>query len=196
MKILIDRGHGVNTAGKCSPDKQLREWAWCDDIAKRLEARLKADGIDAQRIVTEQTDISLTTRVNRVNAICKQLGTSRCLLVSIHINAAGGDGKWHEASGWSGWVAPNASAKSKHFAQMLYAEAEKRGLKGNRSVPKERYWVGNFTIIKHTNCPAVLTENLFQDNKAEVEYLQSEVGKETIVQLHIDAIKNYLKQYA
>lgn len=192
MKILIDNGHGSNTLGKCSPDGKLREYAWARDIASRLVAELKKRGLDAERIVTEETDISLRERCRRVNAICAKLGSKNVMLISIHINAAKSDGRWHDASGWSGWVAPNASQKSKILAQTLYGEAAKRNLKGNRSVPSCRYWVGNFAIVRDTNCPAVLTENLFQDNKAEVEFLMSERGKQEIINLHADAIQKYI----
>jgi N-acetylmuramoyl-L-alanine amidase len=34
----------------------------------------------------------------------------------------------------------------------------------------------NFYVLKHTNCPAVLTENFFQDTKSDVEYLTSDLG--------------------
>lgn len=193
MKILIDNGHGSNTSGKCSPDGNLREYAWARDIASRLVAELKKRGLDAERIVTEETDISLRERCRRVNAICAKLGSKNVMLISIHINAAKSDGRWHDASGWSGWVAPNASQKSKILAQTLYDEAAKRNLKGNRSVPSCRYWVGNFAIVRDTKCPAVLTENLFQDNKAEVEFLMSERGKKEIVNLHADAIQKYIR---
>ena len=192
MKILIDNGHGSNTSGKCSPDGKLREYAWARDIASRLVAELKKRGLDAERIVTEETDISLRERCRRVNAICAKLGSKNVMLISIHINAAKSDGRWHDASGWSGWIAPNASQKSKILAQTLYDEAAKRTLKGNRSVPSCRYWVGNFAIVRDTNCPAVLTENLFQDNKDEVEFLMSERGKQEIVNLHADAIQKYI----
>ena len=192
MKILIDNGHGSNTSGKCSPDGKLREYAWARDIASRLVAELKKRGLDAERIVTEEIDISLRERCRRVNAICAKLGSKNVMLISIHINAAKSDGRWHDASGWSGWIAPNASQKSKILAQTLYDEAAKRNLKGNRSVPSCRYWVGNFAIVRDTNCPAVLTENLFQDNQSEVKYLLSEEGKQAIVNLHADAIVKYL----
>lgn len=192
MIILIDNGHGYDTKGKCSPDGRLKEYAWARDVAKRIQALLKADGKDARLVVTEQNDISLKERVRRVNAICKTAGAKNCLLVSVHINAAGADGKWHTASGWSGWVAPNASTNSKRLAQLLYDEAAKAGLQGNRSVPPCKYWVGNFAIIRDTSCPAVLTENLFQDNKAEVDYLMTEQGKNEIAKLHFDAIKRYI----
>jgi N-acetylmuramoyl-L-alanine amidase len=59
-------------------------------------------------------------------------------------------------------------------------------------VPYTKYWTANFTITSDTSCPAVLTENLFQDNKEEVQYLLSEEGKRNIVELHFEAIKKYI----
>lgn len=195
MKVLIDNGHGANTKGKCSPDDSLREYRWAREIASRLEAELTARGFDAERVVTEEYDVSLSERVNRVNDVCKVHGTSDCVLVSIHVNAAGADGKWHDARGWSGWVSKNASEKSREFARMLYDEAARRGLRGNRSVPADRCWVGDFAICRDSRCPAVLTENLFQDNREDVAFLLSEKGKEEIVKLHYDAIINYIKRF-
>jgi N-acetylmuramoyl-L-alanine amidase len=43
-----------------------------------------------------------------------------------------------------------------------------------------------------TNCPAVLTENLFMDNKEDVKLLLSEEGKNKIVNLHVKGILTYL----
>lgn len=195
MKIvLIDNGHGNDTRGKRSPDGSLFEWKWTREVAVMLEAALKAKGVDARRIVTEDTDIKLKERVRRVNAVCSKAGTQNVVLVSIHINASGNDGKWHDATGWTGWVSKKASENSKRFAQLLYDEAEKRGLKGNRWVPKERYWQANYTIVTDTWCPGVLTENLFQDNRQEVAYLLSDEGKKTIVDLHVAAILKYIGQ--
>ena len=194
MKILIDNGHGYNTPGKCSPDKRLLEWKYTREIATQLVARLKAAGFDAERIVTEDVDISLQERCRRVNAVCKKLGAANVVLISIHNNAAGGGGKWRDATGWCGFVYTKASSKSRHLAQLLYAEAEKRGLKGNRSVPKERYWMKNLAMVRDTACPAVLTENLFQDNKGEVDFLLSDKGHEAIVSLHFDALKKYVSE--
>jgi len=191
MKILIDNGHGYDTNGKCSPDGRLREYAWAREIAKRIEAELRKRGLDVQRIVTEERDISLTERVRRVNNICKQVGAKNVCLVSVHVNAAGSGG-WRTARGWSGWVYTRSSANSQRLAQLLYAEAEKRGLQGNRSVPVSRYWTANFYILRYTDCPAVLTENLFQDNKEDVAYLLSEEGKQTITDLHVEAILKYI----
>lgn len=195
VKVLIDNGHGENTPGKCSPDKRLREYAYAREIARRVEKCLKCKGYDAQRIVEEETDIPLSVRCKRVNDICKQVGAKNVLLVSIHNNAAGADGKWHEARGFSAHVGLNASSKSKMLAQYLWNEAIQQGLKGNRSVPAAPYIAQNLAICRDTACPAVLTEDLFQDNKEDVDFLLSEEGKERVTATHVNAIVEFIKDY-
>ena len=59
MKILIDNGHGVDTAGKRSPDGSLREYKYTREIAEKVVSELKKRGFDAERIVPEENDISL-----------------------------------------------------------------------------------------------------------------------------------------
>ena len=58
MVVLIDNGHGKDTAGKRSPDGRLREYAYTREIAARLEQALKARGMDAVRITPEENDVS------------------------------------------------------------------------------------------------------------------------------------------
>lgn len=216
MIVLIDNGHGSDTPGKCSPDKSLREYKWAREIAARIENVLKSKGIDARRIVTEETDIPLGTRANRVNAICRQVGKQNVILISVHSNAAGGDGKWKSAGGWCVYTTPGKT-KADDLATELwnaaqlelkaYAERfkvlQKAGEYGPRQVPFRADWSdgdpdyeANFYIIRKTICPAVLTESLFQDNRADVEFLLSEDGKAAIVNLHVNGIINYLNKYA
>lgn len=192
MVLLLDNGHGSNTPGKCSPDKRLLEYQWARDMVKRIAAKANAAGIQTEIIVPETTDVPLSTRTARVNALCRKYGTKNCVLISVHINAAASDAKWHSASGFSGFVAPKSSDQSKRLAALLWEHANAVGLRGNRSVPTCKYWVGNFAIVRDTACPAVLTENLFQDNLSEVDYLLSESGKETIANFHIAALKDYI----
>lgn len=194
MILILDNGHGDPplTGGKCSPDKRLLEYYWARDMVQRIAAKTRALGIQTEIIVPEIKDISLTERTRRVNALCGKYGTKNCVLVSVHVNAAPGSG-WSNASGFCSYVAPNASTNSKRFATLLWECANKAGLRGNRSVPSCKYWVGNFAIIRDTKCPAVLTENLFMTNKEEVDYLLSEAGKETIANIHVEALKEYMK---
>ena len=187
--VLIDNGHGAETPGKCSPDGRLREYAWTRDIARRVCDKLKAPGYDARLLVPELNDVSLRERVKRVNSVCGDAGSDNVLLVSIHVNAAG-TSQWHNASGWTAWIASNASQRSRELAILLNAEAVRLNLKGNRS--REPFFTGNFAILRDTKCPAVLTENMFQDNLHDVAYLLSDRGKSEITDLHITAITKYL----
>lgn len=191
MIILIDNGHGINTPGKCSPDGRFKEYAWAREIAKMLYNRLK-DSYTTKLITPEEVDISLATRVKRVNDACLEHGAKNVLLISIHTDAAGADGKWHNARGFSARVGTNASSRSKKLASCLWNRAIEMGLKGNRCVPNEKYIAQNLYILKNTHCPAVLTENLFQDNKDDVDFLLSAEGKKKIVDMHVKGIIDYI----
>lgn len=195
LLVLIDNGHGDPpiTGGKQSPDRRLKEYVYCREIAERLSRELSLRGVcDARLLVAEKWDVPLKERVRRVNGWCSKRGSRNVLLVSIHNNAAGSDGEWHEACGFSVFVSKNASTGSKRLARIMTETAEAMGLMGNRCVPHEKYWVSSLAMTRDTNCPAVLTENLFQDNRGDVEFLLSEEGKRAIVKLHVESIVKYI----
>nr|DAJ60184.1 MAG TPA: Cell wall hydrolase autolysin [Caudoviricetes sp.] len=192
MKILIDNGHGAETPGKCSPDGRLREYRYCREIAQRVSRELTLRGHDCILLTPEQSDVALGERVRRANAWARKLGAKNVVLVSIHNNAAGADGKWHSARGFSVFVSKNASDSSRRLARIFTDNAAAQGLAGNRSIPAERYWVQSLAMTRDTNCPAVLTENLFQDNREDTDYLLSEEGKRAIVKLHVDSLTEYI----
>jgi N-acetylmuramoyl-L-alanine amidase len=190
MKVLIDNGHGSNTPGKCSPDGRLREYAYTREIAERLVMELRKNGIDAERIVKEEIDVPLAERCRRVN----EYKASEAILVSIHCNAAGNGSDWMSARGWEAWTSVGKT-KADKLATCLYEDAEHclPGMKMRKDMtdgdPDKE---SQFYILRHTNCPAVLTENLFQDNREDVEFLLSEEGKRAIVSLHVWGIMKYL----
>ena len=190
--LILDNGHGSNTPGKCSPDRTLREYAWTRLMTDLIARKARARGIRTEIIVPETIDISLSTRSARANAIARKHGLKKCLFISVHINAAGADGKWHNASGFSAWIARNASQQSKSFSSIIDAEMRARGLAGNRSRPPQGYWTANFSVIRRTDCPAVLTENLFQDNREEAKYLLTPQGQDTIADAHVAAVEKYI----
>ena len=189
--ILLDGGHGINTPGKQSPDGLLKEYAYTREIVKRIFNSLKELGYEPYILVPETDDISLSVRVKRANNIYNA-SNKKAILISVHCNAAGADGKWHSAKGWSVFVAQNASANSKKLADCLKKAADDEKLKVRIQHPNKSYWVQSLAVCRDTNCPAVLTENMFQDNKEDVEFLLSEDGKKKITELHVNGIINYL----
>lgn len=198
---LIDNGHGITTAGKCSPDGRFREYAYARKVARELVDRLKALGYDARLVVPEDADIKLGERANRVNAICDQYGKDNVLLISIHNNAAGNDGQWLKATGWEAWTT-KGKTKGDDLAECLYDAAEEvlKGLLLDSSPLKIRTDMSdgdrdkeeNWTILYRSKCPAVLTENFFMDNKADVAWLESNEGFDAVVRLHIKGIEKYV----
>lgn len=189
--IILGTAHGVNVPGKCSPDKSLREYAWSRDMCKRVAAGLKARGVPVVIDIEGEREESLGARVRLVNNIAKQHGGA-ALYVSIHNNAAGADGKWHNARGFCVYAYTGASGSSRSAASIFHRRAQAAGLKGNRSYPATGYYTANFAVLRGTSCPAVLTENLFQDNRDDVALLLSDEGRAKIAALHVDSICEFL----
>lgn len=205
--LIFDYGHGDNCLGKHSPDKSFFEWKFNRQIGMEVARRLRAKGYTVIEIWThdheplstpgvkctpQQIKNALNWRWKEVNRICAKYGAKNCIMVSFHANAAGGDGKWHDATGFCSMVGLKASANSKRLAKCIYDQAAKRRLKGNRSVPPAHCWPASLAMCDRTACPAVLTESLFYDSKSDLAILQSAEGKERIVQAHVDGIIDYL----
>ena len=194
MLILIDNGHGHNTPGKRSPDGKFLEYAYNREIATRIVADLTDRGHNAQLLVPEPEDIPLSERVRRINAHCNTLGKSNVILISIHVNAAGNGTKWLNATGWSCYTSKGQTT-SDRISECFY-EAAKKNFPDRRirtdysdNVPD---WEENFYILRHSLCPAILTENFFMDNPRDLDYLQSRAVKQAIIDTHVEAITEYL----
>lgn len=156
--------------------------------------------------------LELTYRCKVVNDLCKRYGSHNCLYVSIHVDAAGNGLQWMNAGGWTAYTSKGHTRADK-LAECLYDAAQvhlkdyaanmerlkKSGVYSAAQKPirtdktdGDRDKEENFYILAHTSCPAVLTENLFQDNKADVAFLLSDEGKEAIENIHVDGIINYI----
>ncbi|MCF0203375.1 MAG: N-acetylmuramoyl-L-alanine amidase [Bacteroidaceae bacterium] len=224
--VILGTAHLSTTAGKCSPDKKFREYRYSREIVTAVYERLKEKGcrvlIDyypdeppAYVLSKSQNTMQsreLSMRVKIVNDHCAKHGTADCCYVSIHVNAAGGDGKWHNAGGWCAYTS-KGQTKADRLAECLYDAAKthlsgyaKRLEEGKKSgayskaqtairtetKDGDRDIESNFYVLAKTKCAAVLTENMFQDTKADVEFLTSEEGKEAIIRLHVDGILKYI----
>ena len=194
MKIFIDNGHGLMTAGKRSPDGQFREPFYNREIARRVVSDLRDRGLDAELLVPEDDDISLAERVRRVNAACLLLGKQNVILVSIHVNAAGNGSKWLNATGWSVYTCKGQTESDK-LAECL-CQAAIKNFPGRRIRTDisdgDLDWEEGFYILRKSFCVAVLTENFFMDSRDDLEYLQSRAGKQAVVDTHVEGIVEYL----
>lgn len=202
LYVLLDNGHGNNTPGKRSPKlsdgSQFFEWQFCREVVDALYERLKtSQQFVPIKITPENNDISLTTRVKRINQYCFKYGAVNCIIISVHVNASG-NGQWMKAHGWSAWTTKGVTVSDK-LAECLYEGADfvlknKKMMLEDKS-DGDRDFEAGFAILKGANCAAVLTENFFMDNKQDVEYLMGPTGLNDVVSIHIKGIENYYNKY-
>ena len=99
------------------------------------------------------------------------------------------------ATGWSCYTC-KGQTESDLLADCLYTVADrilkKKVIRTDYARDSDRDWEENFYILRHSLCPAVLTENFFMDSHSDLEYLQSRAGKQAVVDIHVEGIVDYL----
>ena len=169
--VVLDPAHGEETPGKRSPDGRFREYLWSRMIIEKLAEKLDDAGFCVRETNTSKKEIGLSNRAGVCNMI-----NGKKILISIHSNAAGNGVEWMSATGFSVYTT-KGKTKSDNVAEVLmngfikdFPELKARVDMSDGDKDTEE----NFTVIKKANCPAVLIEWMFQDNKNDVEILLSE----------------------
>ncbi|MEV5028489.1 N-acetylmuramoyl-L-alanine amidase [Paenibacillus sp. LPE1-1-1.1] len=164
LKLVIDAGHGPETAGKRCPDDSMREFAFNSVVARYVR-----DGLAAyENVVTKFThaddgarDVPLSERVKIAN------DWDADAFVSIHANAAGS--AWSTAAGIETFTCTEPSATS-----VKMAAAVQRALIG-ATVRKDRgVKQADFTVVYKTKMPAILAECGFMSNTEEAALLKTD----------------------
>lgn len=189
---ILDNGHGDNTPGKRSPQfggnlPILYEWEFNRDVVQRVANMCTNAGIRYRVLVPEDNDVSLQARCERANRIYSETG-GKCFLLSIHANAGGG-------TGWECYTT-KGETKSDRIAEILANEW--RAEFGDQWRIRADYSDGDadkesqFYILRHTKCPAVLSENLFMDKLEDYQFLMTDEGRERIAKVHFETIKRLI----
>lgn len=205
--VVMGTPHRLREPGKQDPVGRLKECVYGREIVSEVAAALHDMGyrciidytpLDLPKYMqTDEVKLErqreLNMRVKFVNEVCDKYGARNVLYVSVHVNASGCDGQWHYPHGWSVVVCQKASKESMVLADCLYDAANAYGLHMRQPAPQQKYWEQDLYVLTKTKCPAVLTENLFQDNRVDVEFLLSEEGRHIIERLHVEGIIKYIE---
>lgn len=166
MKIAIDDGHGMETAGKRTPafsdGSVMRENEFNRAVVAYLHDELIRNGFSVVLTAPEDTDTSLATRVQRANEAHADY------FVSVHANAFGNG--WNDANGVESFVYALHDAKTTGLARCIQHElVQETGLR-DRGVKENP----TLYVLRKTTMPAVLCECGFMTNAAEAKLLKSD----------------------
>lgn len=183
VKIALDAGHGINTAGKRTPNGE-REWSFNSKVLLACSAKLnKYQDVQILRLddPTGNTDVPLATRTNKANA------WKADALVSIHHNAL--VGKWGSHGGVETLIQEvTASKGSKDLATLIQPRiVNAMGLR-NRGVKSK-----NNHMTRVSNMPAILTEGGFMDSTTDIPALQSDAKLKAQGEAIADGLAVYFK---
>ena len=194
---LLDPGHGglnpdtgkYMTSGKRSPKwsdgTQYFEGVGNRDIVKRIVKKCADAGIMALDIVNDWQDVSLSTRVNRANAIYEYYNNS--IYVSVHSNGFSKE----KAHGYSVYTSPGQT-KSDKYADILlsYMELEFPDHKLRKDMSDtDRDKEASFYVLRKTRMSAILSENFFMTNKKECDLLLTPAFRDRIATCHFKMIQ-------
>lgn len=161
-KIGWDAGHGLNTIGKQTPDRE-KEWSFNDVIGKAFANELKNyEGVSTHRYddPTGKTDISLQTRTDKANK------DKIDLYISWHHN--GHLGKWGDHTGTEVHVYKTKPKEAVKLAQKVAPVLAKAyGLK-DRGI---KYT--DLHITRETHMTSILIEGGFMDSRIDIKKLRN-----------------------
>ena len=180
IKIGLDCGHGLHTAGKQTPDG-IKEWTLNDKVRDKVVEFLKP--YDVEIIHTDNNegviDESLGSRISKYRA------EGVAAFVSIHHNAF--TGSWNKATGVEVWIDKNPTNKDNQLAEIVYNKLVKyTGLKG-RGIKKE-----NFYVINQNTIPAILVEGGFMDGENDYKYIISDEGQTAYAKAVAEGLVEFL----
>ena len=167
--VCLDPGHGVESPGKCSPDKSYYEHEFALDMARRIQVHLERCGV---RVVLTRTDEHCPTGKADTNDLLKRVAISDAagadLFVSLHSNASGNE--WSNASGLMIYTSAGPETASRNVAakavlsRMTAAGVELRGSPLVHDI--------ELVVTRKTVAPAMLIEYGFHTSRTEVALLK------------------------
>lgn len=161
--IMLDPGHGGFDPGAVRYGLQEKDLTL--DIAGKTRAALRPYPVDVFLTRDADIDLELAQRADLAN----KLGADYFL--SLHINAGGG-------TGFESYVHINASARSLALRDVIHKQVSNfYSSSGFRDRGKKS---ADFAVLRLTQMPALLLENLFIDLASDAAKLADPVFRQQI----------------
>lgn len=155
LKIAIPVGHSILASGACSSaGGYVQEYKYCKELAPLVKYYLELAGHKVDVIICPERKFEKPIE-EKGYKLGKINGKGYDLVVELHLNAFNGNAKGTEVLYYS--------EKGKAFAQRVNDKLDDIFTDRNVKQRKDLY------ILKQTDCPAILVEAFFCDNKEDYE---------------------------
>ena len=183
--VVLDPGHGAETAGKCAPDGSFLEHEFNLDMAVRVKKLLERHGVEVILTRCGEADVSLAERVKTANSV-----PGLDLFVSLHSNASGDGKTWTSPKGFGIYTSAGGEGAARNrAAKAVLQRAKESGI---------TIWGGGLfhniglCVLKNTIAPAILVEHGFHTNKSEVLLLKEDSHREKLAEVDAKGILDHL----
>lgn len=188
MKITllpaITLGHQNNLK---SPDIRLDELSYTTHIIGSIHTQL----MESAKHTPFITISKLTGTTAQITEQLKQLtqttpASSNCI-IAVGLNSAIDDGHYHTPTGWTVINSPQSRESERLATALAQASIDilgSRAISPQGQMPSHRY-INQAAILDTIQAPAVLTLNLYQDNRRDTAYLLSDKGRQAIIDQHV-----------
>lgn len=186
LKIVLDAGHGPNTAGKRSPDGSLREYQFNSRVANLMRAELeKYEGVSIKFTHSDAQDVPLKTRTNEANA------WKADVFVSLHANANTG-----KMGDWTGIETFVYTSKPKEAVKL--ATAVQKNLIAATGMRDRGVKYADFHVLRESHMTAILIEHGYMDSNNDLPLLKSDAFRKKCAEANVKSIVAFygLKQKA
>jgi N-acetylmuramoyl-L-alanine amidase len=175
MKIMLDAGHGYNTAGKRSPDG-MKEYEFNRKVASYVKEILEShQNVTVYFAHSDDLDVPLKERTDAANRLKVDI------YVAIHANANGET--WNDAGGIETYVYPTKPKEAVELAQKIQKYLVTiTGLR-NRGVK-----TADFHVLRETHMTAILAECGFMTNQKEANLMHTEAFQKECAEAIVTAI--------
>lgn len=169
--IVIDPGHGGKDPGAIGGN--LQEKDVCLDIARKLRLELQPYDVDIRLTRDRDLFVSLNTRADFANSL------RASYFISLHNNAGGG-------TGFESFIFSTPSATAIQAQEIIHGVLAAFFAKhGYIDRGKKR---ANFAVLRRSQMPAILLENLFIDHPGDRNFLADETKRRLLAVTIKDAL--------
>ena len=178
MKIACTVGHSLLKNGQTtSANGVVNEYQWCKKFVPILVDTFKSQGVQADLIICPEKQFTKASE-EKPYKLGKINGKKYDLVIESHLNAFDGKAKGTEVLYYP------SSSKGKDYAQRVNDKLDDifvdRGIKSRQDL----------YILRDTDCPAILIEYFFCDNKEDYSKADTTEKMQLIAKKVVEGVLN------